>query len=475
MEHKKRQPEHFEQGPTKLRKTDVSTTSTEQLFTNESKCFAKGIALAIERGVKAAKHEIEVAIEGVEKAFFGQPQPDPSKLPPVNIPPPVAGEEYKDWSRTVKFTPQCVHAPRSTDELQQILSSTKDSVSIVASGHSCSENFANNTVLTLDKLTLDKMPCELKDVSEAGDFSRVEIPANMPLRHILVELAKKGRTLPATGGTDEQQFGGIIATNTAPATKERTIYSGIEEITYTTSAKADNVAKGDDLKAFICNLGVLGVVTSVVTKTIPNEGYRAIQRMRKVDELVDLLAQGKNFVNDEDDDKAEYPFWRFDWLPQEDVSLLWAARKVDTVEDPNYLARGDYVSDYKQQPDMNLYNFIASISSDKPFLKWEISVAFKVMAATIQMNKPSNTFYGSLRAMIPVDRFINEDVNCTMAEWAFHPKQIKKVFALYKKYFQDTQWPNLPIEFEYVKSDDYHMSPWNAESIVVDGEPTKFL
>jgi len=193
-------------------------------------------------------------------------------------------------------------------------------------------------------------PFEIRDVSEARDFSRVEIPANMPLREVLVQLSSHGRTLPATGGTDEQQFGGIVATNTAPATKERTIYEGIEEVKFVTADKKDNVAKTpEDINAMICNLGLLGVVVAFTCRTIPDEGYRVIQRMKKVDDLLDLMSEGKNYINDESgDDTEQYPFWRFDWLPKRDSALLWAARKVDTVNDPNYLPRGDYVSDYKQ-------------------------------------------------------------------------------------------------------------------------------
>jgi len=97
------------------------------------------------------------------------------------------------------------------------------------------------------------------------------------------------------------------------------------------------------------------------------------------------------------------------------------------------------------------------------------------MARLYKIQTEANTFYGPLRNMIPVDRFCNENVYCTMAEWAFHPKQIKQVVALYRKYFSENKWPNLPIEVEYVKADDYYMSPWNSANIIVDGQDTEFL
>jgi len=411
--------------------------------------------------------------KGKEKEWT-QPQPDPSKLPKVNIPPPESGKQYLDWSKSLAMTPQEVYAPTSLKELHRLLE-TNDHVSIVASGHSSSEIWRNGTVITLDEM----QPREIRDVSTTGDFSRVEIPAWMTLREVLVLLGKQGRSLTATGGTDEQQIGGLIATNTAPATKERVIYESIEEIKYTTKEKPDNVANSTaSLKALICNMGILGVVTSVTWKTIPDEGYRVIQRIKKVDELVELMAHGQNFVNNEDGDNTkEYAFWRFDWIPDRDFALLWAAREVNTVSDPNYLPNGDYTADYKEPFSMHIYEFIAKGTAPKsPFLDKAMSAIFDAMERVYELETKQNTFYGPLRNMLPVDRFSNENVYCAMAEWAFHPKQIKEVVDLYRKYFSEHEWPNLPIEIEYVKSDGYYMSPWNSDSIgEAIGEATEFL
>jgi len=62
-----------------------------------------------------------------------QPQPNPGDLPAVNIEPPKANEVYKDWSRTCAFTPRKVHAPKTVDELFEILSNAEGPVSVIAS------------------------------------------------------------------------------------------------------------------------------------------------------------------------------------------------------------------------------------------------------------------------------------------------------------------------------------------------------
>lgn len=404
-----------------------------------------------------------------------KPAPLP-EVPEVDIPPPKAGSIYADWSRTVTFVPEKVLCPANADEIVKILQEQDEdkTMSIIASGHSCSRIYKNKTVITLDFMTGNT----IEDISTSGEdvFSVVKVPAQMTLRKMLVELGKHGRSIPATGGTDEQQLGGVIATNTAPATKERTIYSGVVSIDYVTKEGVKTVS-GEGLNAFICNVGILGVIISVTIQTIPDEGFRAIQRIRKVDDLLQIIVNGNNYINNEEgDDTEEYQFWRFNWLQKSNDALLWAARTVDTVEDRNYRADGDYVKEYRQPLDMDIYQRLADISSGgKPFYNDVIKVTFDAMKILYQKNPNGNTFYGPLRNMIPVDRFANEDVFCVMAEWAFHPKEAFTIKKLYEEYFEEHEWPNLPVEVEYVKSDEYYMSPWNSKGILHEGKRTSFL
>jgi FAD/FMN-containing dehydrogenases len=395
------------------------------------------------------------------------PTPDPEDLPEVDIPPPTEGESYKDWSKVFTFTPTNVLCPTSPQELSQMLKDNENKkISVIASAHSCSGNYSSDTVISLKE-----MPYVLTDLSENKDHSYIRVSANTTFREILVRLAEFGRALPATGGVDEQQLGGLIGTDTTPATKERQIFSGVVSIEYATKDNAVNIAEGCDLNAFIANLGINGVITYINWNTIPDQGFRVIQRIRPVEDLILLLAQGHNFINDEDDDNTEeYTIWRFNWIPDSDYALLWAARQIDTT-DPDYVPEGDYVERYRMPLEMHIYNFIAQLTSTDPFCNPILKAVFEIMKVLYENNTEDNTYYGPLRNMLPVDRFVNQKVYCSMAEWAFLPSDIFVVYQLYKNYFKANKWPNLPLEIEYVKCDDYYMSPWNSSKMETGGVP----
>ncbi|MBE0697250.1 MAG: hypothetical protein IH586_10035, partial [Anaerolineaceae bacterium] len=66
---------------------------------------------------------------------------------------------------------------------------------------------------------------------------------------------------------------------------------------------------------------------------------------------------------------------------------------------------------------------------------------------------------GPLRNMLPVDRY--SPLHVAMAEWSFNPAELNRVLDRCKVYFSKNGWPNLPIEIELTKTDDYFMSAWN--------------
>jgi hypothetical protein len=70
---------------------------------------------------------------------------------------------------------------------------------------------------------------------------------------------------------------------------------------------------------------------------------------------------------------------------------------------------------------------------------------------------------GPLRNMLPVDRY--SPLHVAMAEWSFNPADIQRLLDTCRKYFEKTGWPNLPIEIELTKTDNYFMSPWNWQGL----------
>jgi hypothetical protein len=61
--------------------------------------------------------------------------------------------------------------------------------------------------------------------------------------------------------------------------------------------------------------------------------------------------------------------------------------------------------------------------------------------------------------MLPVDR--RTPLHVAMAEWSFDPADLNNLMERCKEYYRRRGWPNLPIEIELTKTDDYFMSPWS--------------
>ncbi len=66
---------------------------------------------------------------------------------------------------------------------------------------------------------------------------------------------------------------------------------------------------------------------------------------------------------------------------------------------------------------------------------------------------------GPLRNMLPVDR--RAPLHVAMAEWSFNPADLDRLMDRCREYYRQRGWPNLPIEIELTKTDDYYMSAWN--------------
>lgn len=142
-------------------------------------------------------------------------------------------EEVTDWSKCVSFTPGERFLPTSVDEIKAILQDHDGPFRVLGSLHSNSRIFQSESVIDMSQLPTPRIIAwQTNESSEEN--TRVTASAHYTLRDFLLELAKHGKTLPATGGTDEQTLAGLLGTNTAPATKHVSIYQGLQSVKYVT-------------------------------------------------------------------------------------------------------------------------------------------------------------------------------------------------------------------------------------------------
>ena len=130
--------------------------------------------------------------------------------------------------------------------------------------------------------------------------------------------------------------------------------------------------------------------------------------------------------------------------------MLWAATRIPRA-DPN----GDYSEDQAEGILKSVFNLLDRLESAGPLLDTAMRLVYTFIARTYGETRAS----GPLRNMLPVDR--HAPLHVAMAEWSFNPTDLNKLMELCREYYRKNGWPNLPIEIELSKTDNYFMSPWN--------------
>ena len=354
---------------------------------------------------------------------------------------------FQDWAQLVTFQPQLYFRPQTLQELKGFLQAVSAGVfgsrtpRVLGSMHSCSEICVSDAIIDVSDLP--------RTIEFNDDHSVVTVSANWRFHDFLLALSAYGKSISATGGTDEQTLAGIISTNTAPASPHTTIYELLEWVEYITldedggTVVERRVTQDDSaFRGVIGSLGAIGILTRVQFRLVDELYFETVQKIMKLkDVLSDLGATS-----------SQYDFWRIDWIPDSDHGLVWAAKKIAKGEAE---AEGDYPVDQAETILMRIFNVFDQVESAGPLLDGAMRLLYTGLALTYGEIKVS----GPLRTMLPVDR--RAPLHVAMAEWGFNPADLNRLIESCKTYFKQNGWPNLPIEIELTKTDNYWMSAWN--------------
>jgi hypothetical protein len=352
---------------------------------------------------------------------------------------------FQDWARFVSFQPQLYFRPQDLDELKSFLTGIQQGIlkprnpRVLGGLHSCSDICVSDAIIDVSDLP--------KTIEFDADNTIVTVSANWHLHDFLLALSEHGKSLSATGGTDAQTLAGLISTNTAPATPRTGLYELLEWVEYLTidhdskSVVEKRVSKTDPaFPAVVCSLGAIGILTKVQFRLVDELYFETIQKVVKLKEVLTDVAQTSQ----------KYDFWRIDWIPDTDEGLLWAATRIPRA-DPD----GDYPSDQAENIMKYVFTLLDKLESAGPLLDTSMRLIYGGLARTYGETKVS----GPLRTMLPVDR--RTPLHVAMAEWSFDPADLNNLMERCKEYYQLKGWPNLPIEIELTKTDNYLMSAWN--------------
>jgi hypothetical protein len=357
------------------------------------------------------------------------------------------GPVVQDWAHVVSFQPKLYFKPQSWLELKGFLQAMHSglfqhrSLRVLGGLHSCAEICANDVIVDIEDIP--------RTIEFNNDASVVTVSANWHFHEFLRAVGEKGKSVSATGGTDRQTLAGIISTNTAPATPHHTIYELVNWIEYisvdehTGAVEEKRVTKTDPaFGAVVCSLGAIGILTRVQISLIDTVYFETVQKVIKLKEVLADINQTSQ----------KYDFWRIDWIPDTDQGVVWTAKKIPAGSvDPN----GDYPVDQAQNVLVGVFRALDKAEAAGPLLDDPMRLLYGLLALTYG----EVVARGPLRNMLPVDRY--SPLHVAMAEWSFNPADLNNLLDHCREYFEKNGWPNLPIEIELTKTDNYHMSPWN--------------
>ncbi len=357
-----------------------------------------------------------------------------------------------DWSHMVSFTPKYYFRPRTLDDVTGILEKLagdgpgQHSVKVLGGLHSCSTIAQSQSVIDTSLL-----PLEFEVTPLEGGGGRVTASAYMHARDFLERAAQNNLSLTALGGTDEQTMAGLLATNTAGATVHHSIYEGLQWVEFLTiGADGKSVvtvtitASDEKFPAVAASLGAIGFMTRVCFDLVPQRFYAGSYKAVPLDSIVGHIAETC----------AQFDFWRFEWFPEtkgSDLCLRWTAVPDDGPPNPN----GDYPPDKAEKWLKLLMWGDEKVTHNGAFTNELLHLEYW----EIMKNYPDEVAKGPMRNIIPVDR--KATLLCAMAEWSFDPADLEKVMDVCRTYFGAKKWPNLPIEIECTRTDNFWMSPWN--------------
>ena len=175
----------------------------------------------------------------------------------------------QNFGRNLRFKPKHIYSPDNRVELTDILQKHNNGkIRVVASKHSWSDLIETEDVL------IDMSHFNYVRVQEKNHETSVIVGAGCKVKQLLVELSRKGLTIPSVGLIAEQTIAGATATGTHGSGKH-SLSHYIESLQLACfdetgkSAQIVNITEGESLQAARCSLGCLGVVVEVTLPCIP--------------------------------------------------------------------------------------------------------------------------------------------------------------------------------------------------------------
>lgn len=347
----------------------------------------------------------------------------------------LKNETIHNWSSSVCFSPDEIHYPASMEEVVEIVNKAralKKSIRVMGSRHSFTPLIQSNRIL----LSLDK----LSGVIQIDQQKRIaEVWAGTRLHDLSENLFQNGFAQENLGDINVQSIAGAILTGThGTGANYGIIASQLEEITLVLAngevLTCSREHHTDFFHAAGVSLGMLGIVVKVKLRIVPAQTHELNVRKER---LMNVLQNLDSYKNNHD----HCEFYLFPYseniqlktmnptkLPPQ--SLKFQQWKVNMLENKALFLISEFCRLFPKSSS-KISSFTASLVSDSTM----------VGPSHELFSTPRNVRFQEMEYSIP-DQFLGEVIE------RIHKEIPKQGFQV-----------NFPIEYRFVKGDDFWLSP----------------
>jgi len=338
---------------------------------------------------------------------------------------------WRNWSGGQSCLPQARLAPKSLDELVQVIRQTSGRIRPVGSGHSFS-------ALVPTDGTLLSMSFFNGLLEHDAQTQQAEFAAGTPMSSMGAALKEVGQALPNMADIDYQTLAGAISTSTHGTGVNFNSYSGyVTGLQLVTASgevlDCDSGRNAEVFKAARVSLGALGVATRVRLQN------RAAYRLRERQ----WIAKTEELLEDVEKNTRENQHWEMLVVTHSDYALSIA---LNETTDP-----GTPPTDPAQEGGNEFVSIIEKLDkygSDFPEVRRTLLNSLRYLASFEDRVADSYAIYANVRTV----RFNEMEYSVPAAHG---PACLREILKLIRDKDLRT-W--FPIEYRYVKADDIPLS-----------------
>ncbi|MCF8276797.1 MAG: FAD-binding protein [Flavobacteriales bacterium] len=350
--------------------------------------------------------------------------------------------EWQNWAGNVKFTPNEVAYPESTEDVVQLVK-TGRKIRCIGTGHSWSELAPTEDIL----MATDGLN-QVLSVDTVTNLATIQ--AGAKLEHLNLILWAKGYAFSNLGSIARQSLAGAISTAThGSGIHHQILASQAERFTMVKAdgevLEVDRKANPELFKTAIISIGSLGIITEMTIRVVPKFNLHERSGLMDFEEVCDNILDWVKHEN-------HIKMW---WFPHTDKMMVY---RYNTTYEPENDSRfrqkfmDEWVS-------VHAYRLMLWWADRKPIRrKWVNQQIVKGMLPNVDRIERSYKVFN-----VPEPPIHRE------TEWAFDLSLTPVLLREYKRMVEEKgHLINFIQEIRFVKGDDFALSPcYGRDSVYV--------